>query len=273
MLILFLSIIGQTGNILLDKYNFLRNKVTPGQYNVGLFLFITIFSSFSLVWLCGENDFQLVAWGWLLAVVVVATIWNIGYAKALSKENLEEFESVTIFAPLITTLLAWVLIGEQNEKVLVASRVASLSFIFAHLEKNHLVLHKTEKYLAGVVLLMSLESILVKQALDYFSPALLYTLRSLAILIIFALINHHAIKTIPKKSWLIFAISGAFGALYKITQFSGFANYGVIYTTLVLMLAPFIILIFDKIWLKEKLHAKQIISIIIIVGAIIYATI
>lgn len=272
MLILILAILGDAGNLLLDKYNFLRNKVSPQGYNVGLFLFLTLFSAFSLIWFYGVNDFQLVSWWWLLAVIATATIWNIGYAKALSRENLEEFESFILFTPLLTTLFAYLFLGERSEKMFIAGLIASLAFILAHLKKNHLVLHKTQKYLAGVVILMSLESIIIKQALIYFSPALLYTLRTLMVFIIFLVIYRRSVKTIPSKSWTIFALSGACGALYKITQFAGFNNYGVIYTTLVLMLAPFIILLFDKLWLKEKLHSRQIISIIVIIVAIIYAT-
>ena len=272
-MILLLAVLGDAGNILVDKYNFLRNKISPQQYNVGLFLFLAIFSAISLFWFLGDNNFQLVAWLWLVAVIVVATVWNIGYAKALSKENLEEFESFILFTPLITTILAWVFLQEKNEKVFVSSLIASLAFIFAHIKKNHFVVHKAQKYLAGVVMLMSLESIFVKQALVYFSPAFLYTLRTLIVLVIFTIIYSRSLKTIPQKSWLLFAISGSFGAIFKIAQFAGFANYGVIYTTLVLMLAPFIILLFDKLWLKEKLHWKQIVSIIIIIGAILYATV
>lgn len=272
-MLLLLAIIGDAGNLLLDKYNFLRNKISPQQYDVGLFLFLTIFSALSLVWFYGVNDFQLVAWLWLLAVIAIATVWNIGYARALSRENLEEFESFILFTPLITTILAWVFLHELNEKVFIASVIASMAFIFAHFKKNHLVLHKQQKYLAGVVILMSLESILIKQTLLYFSPAVLYTLRTAIVFVIFACLYRKSIKTIPPKSWLIFALSGAFGAVYKIAQFAGFNNYGVIYTTLVLMIAPFVILLFDKLWLKEKLHFRQIISIIIIIGAIIYATV
>lgn len=273
MLIFLFSIVGNTGNILLDKYNFLRNKITSQQYNVGLFLFLSVFSAVSLIWFWGENNLQPVAWLWLLAVIIVATIWNIGYAQALSKENLEEFESFILFTPLITTILAWVLLHEQNEKVFIASVIASMAFIFAHIKKNHLVLHKQQKYLVGVIILMSFESIIIKQALAYFSPAVLYTLRTAIVFVIFACIYRKSIKTIPPKSWAIFALSGAFGAVYKIAQFAGINNYGVIYTTLVLMLAPFIILLLDKLWLKEKLHWKYIVSIIIILGAIGYATI
>lgn len=270
-MLLLLAIIGDAGNLLLDKYNFLRNKVSPQQYNVGLFLFLTLFSALSLFWFYGENNLAMAGWWWMLAVIVVATVWNIGYAKALSHENLEEFESFILFTPLITTLFAWVFLAERNEKVLFASVIASLAFIFAHLKKNHFILHKSQKYLAGVVILMSFESIIIKQALVYFSPAVLYTLRTLIVLIIFLVIYRKFVKTIPPKSWSIFALSGAFGALYKITQFAGFNNYGVIYTTLVLMLAPFVILIFDKLWLKEKLHWRHIGAIVTIVGAIIYA--
>lgn len=273
MLILFLAIIGDAGNILLDKYNFLRNKVSPQQYNVGTFLFLTLFSAVSLVWFWGDNNLVVAGWWWLTAVIIVATAWNIGYARALSRENLEEFESFILFTPLLTTILAWVFLGEQNEKVFIASIIASIAFIFAHLKKNHLVLHKQQKYLAGVVLLMSLEYILNKQALLYFSPALLYTLRTLVVFLVFTTIYRRSVKTIPHKSWILFAFSGAMGALYKIAQFAGFNNYGVIYTTLVLMLAPFVILLFDKVWLKEKLHWRQIASIVVIIGAIIYATV
>ena len=273
MLIFLLAILGDAGNLLCDKYNFLRNKITPQQYNFGSFLFLTIFSAISLFWFYGENSFSAGGWLWFSAVIVVATVWNIGYAKALSKENLEEFESFILFTPLITTILARIFLQEQNNKIFIAAIIASLAFIFAHLKKNHLVLHKTQKYLIGVVFLISFESILIKQALGYFSPALLYTLRTFVVFMIFAIIYRRSIKTIPQKSWKLLALSGAFGALYKISQFVGFAIYGVTYTVLILMLAPFIILLFDKLWLKEKLHFRQIVAISFIIGSIIYATI
>lgn len=273
MFILFLAVLGDAGNLLIDKYNFLRTKISPQQYNFGLFLFLGLFSALSLFWFYGDNHFHLVAFSWLLTVIIVALVWNIGYAKALSKENLDEIESFILFTPLVTTILARIFLHEQNDKIFVATLIASLAFIFAHIKRDHLAFHKTQKYLAGVIILMSFESILIKQALNYFSPALLYTLRSVAVWLVFVALYNKEAHNIRPKAWWFLALSGVLGSMYKIAQFAGFANYGVIYTTLILMLAPLIILVFDKFWLKEKLHWRHILSIIIIVGVIVYATV
>ncbi|GAH96158.1 unnamed protein product, partial [marine sediment metagenome] len=78
-------------------------------------------------------------------------------------------------------------------------------------------------------------------------------------------------QSLDKKSIWIILITGAIWAAYRIIVYYGYLNFGVIFTTLMIMLGPIFVYIFAWKFLKEKLNWRNIIAALIIIGCVIYA--
>jgi drug/metabolite transporter (DMT)-like permease len=76
---------------------------------------------------------------------------------------------------------------------------------------------------------------------------------------------------LDKKSSLIIFITGAIWVAYRVAVYFGYLEYGVIFTTLMIMLGPMFIYILANIFLKEKLNWKNIVSSALIIACVVYA--
>ena len=70
---------------------------------------------------------------------------------------------------------------------------------------------------------------------------------------------------------MIIFITGAVWATYRIILYYGYTSLGIIFTTLLLMLAPILVYVFAHFFLKERMSWKNFVSAVVIVGSIIYA--
>ena len=66
-------------------------------------------------------------------------------------------------------------------------------------------------------------------------------------------------------------ITSAVWVVYRMAIYFGYLQYGVTFTTLVLMTGPIVIYILANRFLKEKLNWKNIVSSLIIIACVIYA--
>jgi len=222
------------------------------------------------------------------AIVIIALIANLLIFYSLKRETMSEFEPISMMQPLFTILLAFIFSfflseysNERNPLILILALVASITLIAAHIRKNHLVYNK---YMIAALLggfLFSLELVLTKILLP--SPSSLtwdivksgftfYFLRCLFILIIAWIIFRPNFKKIDKNTHYLNWIVGIIFVIYRLILYWGYATLGIIYTTVILsLLSPVLIFIFARIFLKEKIKKRQIISAVIIVLCVIAA--
>ncbi len=217
--------------------------------------------------------FQLKYILFFMAMIVVAIIWNFFYYRGAQKEKVHEFELIIMFQPLMTILLAAIFIERNvNVHLFIASILASLALILAHLKKMHF---EFSEYSWGLVIasfFISVEIIFQKIMLEVFSPVSLYFWRTLIIFLFFYFYYRPRLAQICSiNTWLILATS-ALGVLQMVTKFYGFEKYGVIYTSLVLIASPILVYMLSTILLHERLKARMVISFLLISGCIVYAT-
>lgn len=209
-----------------------------------------------------------------LGMIATAIIWNVYYYKGLQAEKVQEFELIVMFQPLLTILLATVFLrGERNIHIEIAAFIASICLIIAHINKNHLKLSKGATQLVLAVVFMSVELIIIDLLLNVMSPVALYAIRTGILLIFFYFYFKPQISRVANSNtWLIF-VTAILGVTQMVSKFYGFNMYGVIYTSLVLILAPLLVYIISAVYLHEKLKPRMVISALVIVGCIVYATV
>jgi drug/metabolite transporter (DMT)-like permease len=230
-------------------------------------------------WKLTPEAFQLKNLIIFFAIAIIALVANLLIFYSLKRESLTEFEPIGLMQPLFVILLAFILSffitsysNENNPIILVLALVASLTLIAAHIKKHHLVF---DKYIISALLgslLFAVELVLSKLILPYYSSWTFYFLRCVVILIIALIILRPNFKKIDKQShYLTWGVS-IIWIIQRAILYWGYENLGIIYTTIILsVLSPILIFAFARIFLKEKMTKRQIISAIIIVLCVVIA--
>ena len=271
----FIAALAQAGGIIVDKIILTRRRMEIHVFIPVLFLFLFLITGILMPHL-GKISLEIFKPYYLvifLLMIAVAIIWNIFYYQGVQKEKVHEFELIIMFQPLLTILLAAVLIEKNtNIHLLIAAIIASLSLIFSHLRKNHFELSSGSRGLILAVIFMSIEIILQKIILEVFSPVALYFVRTGIIFLIFLFLYQPRLRQVSNAHLFLLLATSALGVIQMITKFYGFQSYGVIYTSLILILSPVLVYITSTILLHERLKLRTVLSALAIIGCIVYAT-
>ena len=207
-----------------------------------------------------------------LSVILFSVLANLLVFYSLKREDVTEIEPIRLMQPLFTILLAFIFSfffvaysEEKNYSILILALIASVSLIATHIKKHHLVYNK---YIIAALLgsfLFAVELVISKAILPYYSSLTFYFLRCLSIFLIAAIIFHPKMTSIQTRTKIYILITGAIWVAYRLILYYGYLAYGVVFTTILFILAPIFIYLFARIFLKEKITRRQILSSIIIV--------
>lgn len=271
-----ISAISQVGGILVDKVTLTRRQVEVRVFIPILFLFLVLTTGILYPFLGKINPDFLKPTSLLLfaAMILCAIIWNFFYYRGAQLEKVHDYELIIMFQPLFTILLATIFLkGERNIHIIIASLVAAVFLIIAHIKKQHFSLTLGGWNLVGAVIFMSVELIIISQLLKVYSPVALYFVRTGILFLFFYFYYRPQVNKISNTNlWLIFA-SAALGTVQMVSKFYGFEAYGVVYTSLILIISPVLVYILSNIFLHERFKTRAVLSFVVILGCIIYATI
>jgi len=273
---------------LLDAAGTTLEKKTLKKKNINYKNF-TVYSFFSIVilmipflfftWRLDSGAFELKNIIIFSAIAIIALIANLLIFYSLKRETLCEFEPIALMQPLFIILLAFILSffinaysNENNPLILILALIASITLVAAHVKKHHL---KFDKYIITALIgsfLFAVELVLSKMILPYYSSWTFYFLRCLIILIISWIVLRPSFKKIDRESHYMTWGVGIIFIIVRAILYWGYENLGIVYTTMILsILSPILILIFARIFLKEKMTKRHIISTIIILICVVAA--
>ncbi len=251
-----------------------EKKVNSKHFVVAVFSLAVLFMLPLLYWF-GEFNPQVLELKniiLLAGIVFFAILANLLTFFSLKWEKINNLEPVRLLEPIFVVLLAFIFFeSERNPHVLIPAIIASVTLVASHLKKHHLVFNKyaIAALLAG--LCYAIDILLSKIILQYYNPLSLYFVRSFFIALFTIIIfRPNVFKEIGNKEKLITIIISATWIIYKVIAFFGYKTWGVIFTTLALLIAHVFIYIFAKIFLKEKILKRNIIAGIIIVLCVVY---
>ena len=212
-------------------------------------------------------------------VIVFSIAANLFTYYSMKGEKISNIEPAKILEPLFVIILAiffsYLVNGDLFDRklsVIIPAFIAGLALIFSHIEKHHL---RFNKYFISAILgsfFFALELVTSRLILDYYSPMTFYFLRGLSIFALSLMFLRPKIVNTNTKLKFHFLVIGILWVLYRIIVYYGYINFGVIFTTLLIMLAPLFIYLFAYIFLKEKCKPKNIMAAIVIILSVIYAT-
>lgn len=271
----FIAALSQVGGILIDKIVLTRRRVEIHVFAPILFLFLFLSTGllFPLLGQISEEFFSPYYLILFLAMLVSAVVWNIFYYRGVQSEKINEFELIVMFQPLLTILLATIIFqGEQNTPVAMVAIVAAVALVFAHLHQKHLEFSAGSKGLILAVFFMSIELIIIKLLLAVFSPVALYFVRTAIVFLFFLFYFHPQFNKVGNKNIFLILLTSLLGTAQMVTKFYAFEQFGVIYTSLILILSPVLVYILSTIFLHERLKTRTVISAFVILGCILYAS-
>ena len=272
----FLAALSQAGGILVDKIILTRRQVEIHVFTPILFLFLFLLTSLLFPFL-GKVSSELFSPYYLiifLGMLLTAIIWNFFYYRGVRSEKIHEFELIIMAQPLLTILLATIFLkGERNIHIEIAAFIAAIALIIAHIRKKHLELSKASIGLIIAIIFMSIELILIKLLLNVFSPVALYSIRTGIIFIFFYFYFKPQMFRASNINVLLILLTSFLGVVQMVSKFYGFEQFGVIYTSLILILSPLLVYIISTIFMHEHLKARTVISALVILGCIVYATV
>jgi len=268
--------IGNAGGVILNKLILSKHKVPVPRFIPTLFIWLAIITAIFL------PKWGFVDWEQLLTakyiilfalMIVVACIWNVYALRGIQKEEIHEFELIMLLSPLMTIIFAEIFLpAERDIWVFVAGIVASVALIATRFRHHHLKIGKTAWLTIMAMVLMSLESIIIKEILAVVSPVSLYFIRTTIIAIVFLILYRPKISKISKEVYAMTIISAIFGVVQMVLKFYGFINFGVIETTMVLILGPMMVYVYSYFYFKEKLYKRDIVAAIVVVAMILWVT-
>lgn len=276
MLEALIASIGYAGGVISDKIILCRNRVPVMRFIPLLFIWLAIITAIFL------PVFGRVNWNGLLTtkyivlfviMIAIAVVWNIFYYKGIQKEEIHEFELIMLLSPLVTILFAEIFLpAERDWVVFAAAMVASGALLATRFRHHHLKIGRTAWQTIFAMVLMSAESIFIKEMLAVLSPVTLYFIRTAIIAVVFLIFYRPKLFAMPRTAYALTIISAMFGVLQMVLKFYGFDSLGVVETTMILVLGPFLVYFASMYYFKEKVYKRDIFAAAVVVLAILFVT-
>lgn len=274
MLSAFIAAISNAGEVIQSKrvlkdYNMPAKTLLSLGSTLIFFVMCFLFVFWGSVDVVSLNSTYFLLFG---GVILVGFIYNYLFYYSLKRGELCDVEPVAMLAPLATMLLAIIVYpDERNLYILIPAIVASFVLAYSRIERYHFKINKYSLAMLGFVLLFAVEANLVKPLLEVFSPVALYTIRIGILSAMFLLLTKPNLKKVKKDSfWQVLLI-----ALIVAVEYSAFyyaiSSVGIVVTSLIMLLAPVLILISSRFLFKEKMTIKKAISSAIILACIVVA--
>jgi drug/metabolite transporter (DMT)-like permease len=251
-----------------DKYIISRQNIRYKLYLVASFLILSAIT-LPLFIFFGEIKPEAIKPLWIVLLLIaigLGSVINLLYYFVLQHEKITEIEPIVLLAPLFTILLASIVfVEERNPLIILLAVIASITLVWAHVKKEHIKFHKRLLPLIGYsVLIAPLGAILTRKLLTIYNPFAYEFIMNASIFVLLFFVLRPRWQPLHKKNplWIIF--TNILWAASWLLVFFSYIWIGVIRTTLIMTLAPLLVYVFARIFLKEKIYWKNIFALVVI---------
>jgi drug/metabolite transporter (DMT)-like permease len=271
----FISAITNIVAVVVNKRLLSIDKMNVATFLGWLFIFLCLITGLSIPWI-GFIDLEQAFTSYyvfiFLTMILLAAVWNYFYYTCLEKDNLSDFQLISIIQPLLTVILSMVVYDdERNLKVIIAAFVAGLALLLSHLFRWKIENYAITIPLFLTIILSSIESLYHKELLEVYSPAALYFTRTFFIAIIFGIIGAKTFFKVSQNNLKTTFTIAFFAVIAMVASFYGYQTIGLAKTQIIMLLFPIGSTILSVYYLKERIKKRKIVALIIIIGCIIYA--
>ena len=276
MLSALISALANAGSLITDKFILSRERVTIKVFLPISFILLFAFTLLLTPWL-GHVDWALAqmsnAMFLLFIMILLAIGWNVLYYQTLQQDKAHHHEMLSMFTPLFTIILAAIFFKDEvSPQIFVLAIISSGALIYAKSNREHFLPSQTTYNALLGMIMLSAESIVIRELLYYYTPVALYAIRTFFLALFFLAYYHPRLGQVKVKHWGVIAISSVIGAAMMITRFYAFSELGLIYTTMITILAPMIVFLFSWSLLHERIKARMIVALAVVLVCVALAT-
>lgn len=275
MLIAIFSAFSHAGLLILDKIILSKQKATLKIFLPITFIFLFIITALLFPFL-GRIDTELAflpnALFLLFIMLLLAIGWNVLYYQSVQQDKVHHHEMLQMFAPLFTIILAAVFFPDELDgRVFILALIASAALLYAKSERQHYMPSQVTINTMLGVLMMATESIVIRELLYYYSPVALYAIRTGILALFFLFYYRPILGKVKSIHWRWIAVASLVGAVMMITRFYAFSELGVIFTTLLAVMAPMMVFLLSWQVLHEKIKPRVVVAGLVVVSCVAYA--
>lgn len=261
MIAAFISAISNAAETIFDKAIMGEKNMTGLRLVKIAFVFVSIWMFIPmLLWGSIKPEFFSAFYLGIFGIMIVFSILhNLLYFTAFEKKDVCEVEPIALLTTPITILLAMLFFAnERNYLIFVITIVATVVLLLSRLEKKHLDFDKYSLYILGHDIFIALEAVLIKYLLNVTNAVSLYGIRALVLAVLFLFVLWKInFKKVPKKEFgQLFLVQGIV-SLEFVARFFAIGYIGIVKTSLILLLGPILILLFSRLFLKEKITIRR----------------
>ena len=263
---------------ILERLVLRKRKVNIKLYQVLSFLAIVVamLPFIYFFWKVDSGAFAIKNIIIFLFVIFFSIIANILGFYSMKWEKITNLEPARVLEPLFVIILAIVFsffaegLYERNMKIIIPALVSGIVLVVTHFKKDRLEFNKY--FIAAIAgsFFFALELVISRLILDFYSPISFYFLRSSSVFLLSWIIFKPRFEKLDAVlKWQIF-LTGAIWVVYRVIAYYGYLTIGVVFTTLLLMLAPILIYAFAHFFLSERMSWKNFFAAVVIVVSIVY---
>lgn len=266
--------LGYAGGVIADKFVLCKYRVPVMRFIPLLFVWLAIITAIFLPKWGGYDLNSILNWKSIVLfvlMILIALSWNLLYYQGIQKEDLHEFELIMLLSPLVTIILATVFLpAERDWSILMPGIIATGALLATRFRAHHIRISRVAWRTIIAMILMSLESIIIKELLGTFSPVALYFVRTTVITAVFLIMFKPKLFEMHRNAFALTILSAVFGVVQMVLKFYGFQSLGVIETTMILVLGPFLVYLASSAFFKEHLYKRDLFAATVVVLCILY---
>lgn len=269
-----LSVIAESIATTIDKLNYNKNKINPGQLVFLLFSTMVAGLLVSLVFI--HPSFPILSFGTgALIVFIIAVSFGQNFFDyvGLSTKNLSVREPISNLQPILASFLAYVLFpSERKIKYVIAIFVGVIVLYIGSTDRKlKPKLDKGTGYLLLGIICSAILSNTYKYGLRTISPTYLLLFRAAGVLLLTQLFFRPNLRGLRKNQTIFGVGSGLIYIVGNLTQLYSIQYLGLNFTIMILLLGPGLIYVGSSLVLKETVQLKQIVTSAILLMIIVWA--
>jgi len=276
MLLAFISAVTSAGSVIVDKLLLTKERISINVLLTIGFILIAGITWFLTPFMGAVNwDLALLPNTLFLffVMILLAISSNVLYYQGLQHQKVHRHELMMMLMPIVTILLAAIFYRENLDmRIFWLALTASVALLFARGQKEHFFSDRGSYDTFLAVILLSAETIVIRELLYSFTPVALYAVRTLILAIFFMFYYRPPYSRISIKHWWMIAGSALLGVILMLTRYYSFAELGIIYTMLVLIISPMIVYFVSWEMLNERIRPRVLVAAVIILTCVTLAS-
>ena len=267
-----LSSFSNETEVILDKTIMSKDKVKFISF-MSLCMFFVFLITTSLFPIFGQVDMRTFTPKYLLsfgAVILIAFLYNYLYYYSLSHEDVTEVEPLAMTHSIIAVVLATLIYpSERDYLVFMLAIIAATALFISRIEKKHISFDKYALAMLGFTTLFAVETLFLKGLLAVYSPVALYCFRTGMLVLLFFIFFRPKIRDLRVRKIKSIFLDAMSVSLQYVTLYFAYSRIGIVRTSLIVTLGPFLIFVFSFIFLKEKIVVKKLLADAVILACVV----